>query len=74
MTKSKQAMLAAIAMTMAVPGVASAKGCIKGAIAGAVAGHYAGHHAIAGAAAGCAAGHAIAKHKAQAAKTAPAAH
>ena len=51
-------------MTIGLPGIASAKGCIRGAIAGAVAGHYAHHHAVLGAVGGCAAGRYYYKHKA----------
>lgn len=41
----------------ALPGMASAKGCLKGAAVGGVAGHVAGHHGVIGAAAGCAIEH-----------------
>ena len=37
----------------ALPGLATAKGCLKGAAVGGVAGHVAGHHGLAGAAVGC---------------------
>jgi hypothetical protein len=53
------------ASVTAVPGLASAKGCLKGAAVGGVAGHVAGNHGVAGAAAGCAIGHHRAKKKAQ---------
>ena len=42
---------------LAVPSMASAKGCLKGAAVGGVAGHVAGHHGLVGAAAGCAIEH-----------------
>ena len=41
----------------ALPGLASAKGCLKGAVVGGAAGHVAGHHGLVGAAAGCAVEH-----------------
>ena len=41
----------------ALPGLATAKGCLKGAAVGGVAGHVAGHHGLVGAAAGCAVEH-----------------
>jgi hypothetical protein len=40
-------------LSLLVPGLAEAKGCIKGAIVGGAVGHYAGHHGVIGAAAGC---------------------
>ena len=48
---------AALTMTLAIPDMANAKGCLKGAAVGGVAGHVAGHHAVIGAAAGCAIEH-----------------
>jgi hypothetical protein len=53
------------AAIVAVPGLASAKGCLKGAAVGGVAGHVAGSHGVVGAAAGCAIGHHRAKKKAE---------
>jgi hypothetical protein len=51
----------ALAIFVAQPAPASAKGCLRGAFVGGVAGHYAGHHGLLGAAAGCAIGHHEAK-------------
>ena len=48
---------ATVVLTLALPGAASAKGCLKGAAVGGVAGHVAGHHGLIGAAAGCAIEH-----------------
>ena len=49
--------LALAAPMAALPGLATAKGCLKGAAVGGVAGHVAGHHGLVGAAAGCAIEH-----------------
>jgi hypothetical protein len=64
-----------LAPMLALPTVATAKGCLKGAAVGGVAGHVAGHHGLIGAAAGCAVGRhqANAKDKAAAEKNAAAA-
>ena len=64
-----------LAPMLALPTVATAKGCLKGAAVGGVAGHVAGHHGLIGAAAGCAVGRhqANAKDKAAAEKNAVAA-
>lgn len=48
---------ALVAPLAALPGLASAKGCLKGAAVGGAAGHVAGHHGLVGAAAGCAVEH-----------------
>ena len=48
---------ALLAPLSALPGLASAKGCLKGAAVGGAAGHVAGHHGLVGAAAGCAVEH-----------------
>ena len=48
---------ALVAPLTALPGLASAKGCLKGAAVGGAAGHVAGHHGLIGAAAGCAVEH-----------------
>lgn len=45
--------LALAAPMAALPGFATAKGCLKGAAVGGVAGHVAGHHGVVGAVAGC---------------------
>jgi outer membrane lipoprotein SlyB len=52
----KKLLLALLLATplVAVPGMASAKGCLKGAAVGGVAGHVLGKHAVVGAVAGCA--------------------
>ena len=49
--------MALAAPLTALPGMATAKGCLKGAAVGGVAGHVAGHHGLIGAAAGCAIEH-----------------
>ena len=55
--KTKIFAVVLLASFAALPGAASAKGCLKGAAVGGVGGHLLGGHGVAGAAAGCAVGH-----------------
>ncbi len=61
--KMALALMLVMGASAAMPGKASAVGCLSGAVVGGVAGHVAGHHAILGAAGGCIAGHELKKHQ-----------